>query len=80
MAATSQPAVSVIVPARDAAATLPATLAALAAQDDPPAHEVIVVDNGSRDETAELAQRAGVTVLRLLRGLGPGVARHAGAG
>lgn len=80
MVATSQPAVSVIVPARDAAATLPATLAALAAQEDPPAHEVIVVDNGSRDETAALAQRAGVRVLRLPRGPGPGVARHAGAG
>ncbi|HEV2819638.1 MAG TPA: glycosyltransferase family A protein [Solirubrobacteraceae bacterium] len=80
MPATSQPAVSVIVPARDAAATLPATLDALGAQEDPPTYEVIVVDNGSRDDTAALAQQAGVTVLRLSRGPGPGVARHAGAG
>ena len=57
--------ISVIVPARDAAATLPATLAALAAQDVEREFEVIVVDDGSRDATAALARAAplGATVL-----------------
>ena len=40
------PAVSVIIPAYNAARTLPLQLEALAAQVDPPAFEVIVVDNG----------------------------------
>jgi glycosyltransferase involved in cell wall biosynthesis len=72
------PSVSVIVPALDAAATLGRTLACLAEQRGAPAHEVIVVDDGSRDGTAELAERAGARVLRE-RGLGPGAARNRGA-
>lgn len=51
----SVPEVSVIVPARDAAASLGACLDALAACGGPVA-EVIVVDNGSRDTTASLAR------------------------
>ncbi|MGH9060548.1 MAG: glycosyltransferase, partial [Acidimicrobiales bacterium] len=54
--------VSVIVPARDEAASLPHLLASLAAQTEP-AGEVIVVDDGSRDDTAALAAAAGVTVV-----------------
>jgi glycosyltransferase involved in cell wall biosynthesis len=53
------PEVSVVVPVRDAATTLPRCLGALAAQtlaDD--RYEVIVVDNGSRDESVEIARRA----------------------
>jgi glycosyltransferase involved in cell wall biosynthesis len=72
---------SIIIPARNAAATLPATLAALAAQDDPPRHEVIVVDDGSTDGTQALAQDA-ATAVRLLAtagGVGPGAARNIGA-
>jgi glycosyltransferase involved in cell wall biosynthesis len=46
---------SVVVPARDAAATLRRTLACLAAQRDAPEFEVIVVDDGSRDGTAAVA-------------------------
>lgn len=48
--------VSVVVPVRDGAATLVALLDALAGL-DPPADEVIVVDNGSRDGSADLARR-----------------------
>lgn len=73
------PTVSVVVPARDAAATIGATLAGLAAQDHAPG-EVIVVDDGSADATVALAQAAAV-VTRVVRttGDGPGAARNAGA-
>ncbi len=70
--------ISVIVPARNAAATLPRTLAALAAQDLDRPYEVIVVDDGSADRTGELAAAApGVVVVREF-GVGPGPARNAG--
>ncbi len=75
----SPPFVSVIVPAYNAAATLPACLAALAAQDYPRERcEVIVVDDGSQDETAALAEAAGVHVIRQANA-GPAAARNAGA-
>ncbi|MCW3010388.1 MAG: glycosyl transferase family 2, partial [Solirubrobacterales bacterium] len=47
---------SVVVPARDAAATLPALLDGLAAQDLGAAFEVLVVDDASRDATAAVAR------------------------
>lgn len=69
--------VSVIVPARNAALTLPVTLAALADQTFDEPYEVIVVDNGSRDATAAMAAGAGVRVVTG-PGRGPGPARMAG--
>ena len=54
--------VSVIVPARDEAATLPRLLTTLAQLDDSP-HEVIVVDDGSRDTTAAVARAHDTTVV-----------------
>jgi hypothetical protein len=54
--------VSVVVPARDEAATLPRLLASLRALDPAP-HEVIVVDDGSSDGTAEVAAAGGATVV-----------------
>jgi GT2 family glycosyltransferase len=73
-------AASVIVPARNAAATLGATLAGLAAQDTDAPFEVIVVDDGSTDDTVAVAQAAPIQV-RVVRerGVGPGPARNAGA-
>jgi glycosyltransferase involved in cell wall biosynthesis len=70
---------SVIVPARDAEATLPRTLAALAAQEVDEPYEVIVVDDGSVDDTAELA-RAAPGPVRLVQQdpLGPAAARNRG--
>lgn len=74
------PAVSVIVPAFDAAETIGATLAALAEQDIGEPYEVIVVDDGSSDETAAIAEssRQPVIVLRQ-ESHGPGPARNRGA-
>jgi hypothetical protein len=73
------PAVSVIVPAHNAAATLPATLAALAAQDFTGAREIVVVDDGSADDTAAIAERAGAIVVRHASPRGAAEARNAGA-
>ena len=72
--------VSVIVPAHNAAATLPRTLDALAGQDLTEPYEVVVVDDGSDDDTATLAERSPgpVTVVRQPC-LGPAEARNRGA-
>jgi len=56
--------ISVVIPAYNAAAFLTAALESVRAQTRPPA-EVIVVDNGSTDASAAIAQRAGARVLRL---------------
>jgi glycosyltransferase involved in cell wall biosynthesis len=71
---------SVIIPARDAAATLGATLAAIARQDGGAGREVIVVDDGSADDTVAVAQASAVEV-RVIRaaGSGPAAARNLGA-
>jgi hopene-associated glycosyltransferase HpnB len=50
------PSVCVVVPARDEAAVLPASLPSLLAQDYPGRAEVFLVDDGSTDETGELAR------------------------
>lgn len=69
--------VSVVVPARDAAATLGRTLECLAAQELDGGFEVVVVDDGSEDGTAEIARRAGVTVISEGR-IGAAEARNRG--
>ncbi|ABF44862.1 MULTISPECIES: glycosyltransferase [Deinococcus] len=53
---------TVVIPARNEAAYLPLTLRALERQTQPPA-EVIVVDNASRDDTAQLARAWGAQVI-----------------
>ncbi|MFD7938750.1 glycosyltransferase [Streptomyces sp. NPDC059755] len=49
------PSVCVVVPARDEAAVLPASLPSLLAQDYPGRAEIFLVDDGSTDGTGELA-------------------------
>ena len=53
--------VSVVIPARDEAARLPACLAGLAG--DPDVHEIVVVDDRSADGTADVARAHGATVV-----------------
>lgn len=68
----TQPGLSVIIPTLDAAATLPATLAALEpARADGLLREVLVVDGGSADATAGIAATWGARVLDAPRGRGP---------
>ncbi|HLT58056.1 MAG TPA: glycosyltransferase family 2 protein [Limnochordales bacterium] len=68
--------VSAIIPAYNEAAILPATVAALRAV--PGIHEVVVVDDGSTDETAALARGLGCRVVQLGRNRGKGAALAAG--
>jgi hopene-associated glycosyltransferase HpnB len=58
-----RPALAVVVPARNEAETLPATLPALLAQDLPGAPRPIVVDDRSSDGTAAVARRLGAEVV-----------------
>jgi len=50
------PEVCVVIPARDEAEVLPLTLPALAAQEYPGEWRVVIVDDRSRDETADVAR------------------------
>jgi len=68
--------VSVVIPAFNEAERLPTTLAALHGL--PGLSEVIVVDDGSTDDTAEAARRAGARVVRLAQNRGKGAALQAG--
>lgn len=69
-------AVAVVVPAHNAAPFLATGIAALREQTLQPA-EIVVVDDGSTDDTAAVAQKLGVTCVRQER-KGPGAARNRG--
>ena len=69
--------VAVVVPARDEADRIAATVTAAAAMAG--VAVVIVVDDGSRDATAAVAQRAGAVVTRHGRNRGKGAAMETGA-
>jgi hypothetical protein len=70
--------VSIVIPAHDASRFLDACLGHLAASTVAPL-ECIVVDDGSIDDTAEVARRHGATVLSTDGRRGPAHARNLGA-
>src|SRR5437867_3235171 len=72
----SAPRVLVIVPAHDEAQSLPATIDELRRK--APGIDVLVVDDGSRDATAAVAEERGVPVLRHAVNLGVGGALQTG--
>jgi GT2 family glycosyltransferase len=72
------PVVSVVVPTCNRAGYLDVTLRSLGAQEGAGRHETIVVDDGSTDATAEVAERHGARLLRPASGSGPNTARNAG--
>lgn len=72
----SQPIVTAVMPAYHAAAFVAEAVESLLRQTVPPS-EVIVVDDGSTDDTAAVAERAGARVIRQANG-GPAAARNAG--
>lgn len=69
--------ISVVLPAKNEAGGLPKTLAAL--RSVLPEAEIIVSDDGSTDETAELARQAGAIVLSAPYSMGNGAAIKRGA-
>lgn len=70
------PRVSVVIPAYNEAALLPETLRALRALSD--VDELVVVDDGSTDDTADAAEGPDTFVLRLRHNVGKGGALEAG--
>ena len=76
----SDPFLSVVIPAFNEAERLPRTLDRVGAflRAFGRGHEIVVVDDGSKDETAERARAAGATVLRNDRNRGKGHAVRRG--
>lgn len=72
-----RPRVSVVIPARNAAATLARAIASAKAQVPPP-DEIIVVDDASTDATAAIAETSGARLIPLPDRAGAGAARNAG--
>jgi glycosyltransferase involved in cell wall biosynthesis len=69
---------TIVIPAYNEARSLPAVLDALRAGAAGTGVTVIVVDDGSSDETAKIAREHGATVLRHTRNLGYGAALKTG--
>lgn len=73
-----QPPLTIVVPVKDGAETLPRCLEALAAA-APDGAEIIVVDDGSSDDSAALAEERGATVVHHEHNRGTSAARNTGA-
>jgi glycosyltransferase involved in cell wall biosynthesis len=78
VAPVAKPVVSVVVPTHDRARYLEVTLRSLAAQDIAEPYEVLVVDDGSRDDTAGVIERAGARSIVQDPPRGANAARNAG--
>lgn len=79
-ASLSTPWISAIVPVHNGAAYLPRMIPALRESVRAPEGELLVVDDGSTDDTAMVAAALGATVLRTGARLGAAQARNIGAG
>ena len=75
----TEPGISVIVPVRDGGEAFVRCLAGLMALDPAPL-EVLIVDDGSRDASADEARGAGARVVTVATPRGPAAARNLGAG
>ena len=76
----NEPEYTIIIPAFQAATTIGECINALNAQTVPrERYEVIVVDDGSTDETANAAREAGADQVITCQHGGPSVARNTGA-
>ncbi len=75
-----KPAVSVVVPAYNASRTMERCVESLLGlSGNSPAHEIIIVDNGSDDETPEILRRyPGIVMVEEKAVRGPSAARNAG--
>lgn len=69
--------ISTVIPAYNAEPWIAEAITSVQAQSRP-GHELIVVDDGSSDRTAEIARSLGATVLQLETNSGDAVARNAG--
>lgn len=78
LSGTAVPEITFVIPVRNAAASLGPCLASIAGACVAARCEVVVVDNGSTDESADIARTAGARVLHL-PGLRVGALRNAGA-
>lgn len=77
--------ISVVIPVRNGGPFVSRQIEALLAQESDATFEVVVADNGSTDDTAQVAQRLAerdprVRVVDASRGVGVNVARNVGAG
>lgn len=72
------PEVSVVVPAFNAASSIASCIAALQRQETGLPYEIIIVDDGSTDNTADLAARTGACVIRHAEKRGAAAARNSG--
>ena len=68
---------SIVIPAKNEAGAIGAAVAG--AREAYPDAEIIVVDDGSDDDTGAVAKKAGATVVRHPESLGNGAAVKAGA-
>lgn len=78
MDGTEEPTVSFIVPARNEASSLPATLESIRRLDPTVGFELLVVDGNSEDDTVRVAREYGARVV-MGDGTGQGDDRHLGA-
>ena len=69
--------IAVLIPAHEEAERIALTVAA--AREVPGVTRVVVVDDGSRDDTADIAAATGAKVVRLVFNVGKGAAGRFGA-